>query len=277
MDSKNTRLGDIQAAIDAGKVAVQKNPINHPNGDTTIFVPEGFKTETIKALNLTLPDQVSRSEELIEQKSFTDYIDRFKTASTVVLAKPGSGSMEAVLDYHGQSGGERAKPDHCAHVVRLKTEFDENWKRWRDIDRRQISQEEFAYFIEEMLHTIGSPDGADLLDMAQTLKVNRGVVFKSNSRLKDGTVDIEYSEQDATTSAVKGTVSVPDEITIVAPLYLMRETQSVKAKLRYRVGKGDPLSFRIDILNRKLIEFDAFKKMADEIGQVTGCPVYLSA
>lgn len=276
MENLNSSIRD---AIEAGKAMVNQTPIIDEFGATHVMVPNGFALKEIHPLNPVLPAVVDQQEVVIEQESFCEYINRFKTGSTVVFAFPKSPGpqMIARLDYHHTSHGhDRSKPDTNQHQITFKADFDENWKRWREIDRKNLSQVDFAYFIEENLHTIAAPDGADLLDMAQNLKIHRGVVMKSVKRLKDGTMNVEYSEKDDTSTEDRGSFQLPDEITIVAPIYLMRGAQQVVAKLRYRLEKGEPLQFRIDILNRSMIEFEAFHKMAGEVRAAINCPVYLS-
>lgn len=267
---------NIGAAIEAGKQIGSIREMNASNGDVHALLPDGFSFERFPALNPVLPNHVRQSAKVIERGSFVEYVNRFKQDSTIINAYPETGRMEAIINYHGASGDKgNATADHGSHRCEFACGFDPNWQRWRDVDRKDMSQEAFAYFVEEMLHTIAKPDGADLLEMAQTLKVNRGVVFKANKRLKDGTVDIEFSEKDETQTS-SGHFAVPDEITIACPIYMLREPQATVAKLRYRVEKGSPLSFRIDILNRKIIELDAFQVLADEVREATGQPVYLA-
>lgn len=276
MENEHETVNNTQSAIEAGMRAANPFIQVDDEGNSYFRVPDGFTVEKVAALDPKLPGDVRQRETLIEQAAFCEYVNRFKTGSTIVRAKPSAPAMTAVLNYHGESKGEKASPMHCNHVAEFACDFDENWKRWRGIHGREMSQVDFAYFIEEMLHTIGEPNGADLLDMAENLKINRGVVFQNNKRLSNGTVDIQYKESDEATVGKSGNVAIPEEIQIVSPIYMLREPQVVKAKLRYRVEKGEPLRFRVDILNRDLIELEAFRVMAEEVANAVGCPVYLS-
>lgn len=261
----------VNQIVIAGQKSVQRDPIVGPDGNTYIPVPAGFGLQRVEPTDPKLPSRIIASPNFIEQASFINYVNRFKRGSTVIFAKPNSWQphMAAAIDYH-----EPKTPLHNNHFATFKAQYDEWWKRWQAIDGQLIDQEKFAYFIEEMLPVIAEPDGADLLTMAQTLKVNRGVVFKTNRTLKDGTVDIEFSEKDQTSSA--GHVGVPDHIAIYCPIFLMRPAERVEAKLRYRVDKGEPLRFRIDILNRKMIELDAFEQMRREVEAATEVATFLS-
>lgn len=262
----------IAAIIANAQAAVNRPAIDHEDGGKHILVPEGFELHKVPALNPKLPDFIAERRVFVEQQSFVDYLKAFASGDEArIFAKPERGAMEAHLDYH--IPGE---PRPNQFVATFDCKFDENWKRWREIDRKEIGQVEFAYFVEEMMHTIGSPDGMSLLEMAQHLKIHRSMVMKSSKRLSDGTVDFEFSETDET-SVKGGHAKVPEEITIVSPIYMMRPAQSVVAKLRTRADKGQPLKFRIDILNRSLIELEAFNKMRLEVADATGMATYLSA
>lgn len=266
---------NMQAVISTAMTAARPHEIANEDGGKTIFHHESMSTFTIPALNPSLPDHVEHHVDLVELESFADYINRFKSPNSVVFARPHDNTMLAAIDYHKPSENVRAKPDQNRHTAKLTCVFDERWKAWRNIDGKHMNQMEFAYFIEENMHTIAAPDGMMLLEMAQGLKINRGVIFKSNRRLANGNLDVEYSEKDAT-EVNGGHFIVPEELTLLTPIYLLRPAEEIKVKLRYRFTKGEPLVFIIDILNREFIEFEAFKMMADEIQRDTTQPVYLA-
>lgn len=278
MTEKNTLLtaasDGIRAAIEAGKeIAALAHPTTNAHGELLVAVPEGFSLHREKPLTPWLASNIAASRTLIEAGSFADYINIFKQSTTLIFGSPHQMKMEAVIDYHGAADGTPA-PNHCTHRAIFDMRYDPNWERWRNIDRRDMSQVDFAYFIEEMMHTIAAPDGGDLLEMAQTLKVNRNVVFKSNKRLASGEMDIQFTEEDSTTSA--GNVGVPDELTVVCPIHFDGSLATIPIKLRYKLDPGKPLQFRFDILNREIVEMKAFRSVAEDIQEQTGIGVLLS-
>jgi uncharacterized protein YfdQ (DUF2303 family) len=272
---QDMELNGVAAIIKEAHGSKNGMSIDTADGGKKFIVADGFKLADIPALNPVLPGFVADTKTLVEQKSFEAFTKRFATKNTVILADPSTALMAARIDYHAEAGGAAPMPGRDLHRVIFDCGFDENWKRWREINGKTLAQVDFAYFIEEMLHTIAEPDGADLLEMAQTLKINRGVVFKSNTRLADGTVDIAYEEKDIAMGK-GGKLAVPENLTLVTPIFMMRGAISVKVNLRYKVEKGEPLQFVLQILNIKLVELGEFKVMSEEIADATGCPVYFA-
>jgi hypothetical protein len=74
----------------------------------------------------------------------------------------------------------------------------------------------------------------------------------------------------------KNPVVGPDGIVILSPIFLERPNTTIGAKLRYRVEKGEPLRFKIDILNRKVIEYGAFRSICSQVESATGRMVLLA-
>lgn len=109
-------------------------------------------------------------------------------------------------------------------------------RRVRSIVDREAARVEYAEFIEDMLHTIARPAGADLLDAISDLKVDRGIKFKSGLNQANGTVKLTYEEEDATGGG--GIVSIPQEIVIVCPVFQGTDPIQITAKLRYRLDPG---------------------------------------
>ncbi len=268
---------NIQAAIEAGRMQNVQYVTTGDDGTQYIVIPNNYIAHQVPSINPVLSANVDQSVTLVEQGSFIDYIKRFGTDCTIIKARVNQGAMLTIIDYHQASGDEKATPNYCQHSALFECGFDEDYKPWRKINNAWLDQTQFAYFIEENLHTIAEPSGADLLDMAQNLKINRGVVFKNNKQLKDGTVDIGYTETDEADGGKGGFVRVPNEITVATPIYMMRQPQAIAVKLRYRVEKGQSLKFRLDITRKGRLEFKAFKLMTDEVAKATKCPVYLSA
>ena len=278
MTDESELKSENAAAISAGMLigARDQKPLMLPDGGIAYVIPPNCQTEEYAPITPALPGFIKADPRFIERDSFCSYVNRFRKASTVIFAEPRFERMRALIDYHtAEADAAPASAAHNAHVATFDCGFDPNWAEWRKVDGKDLSQVDFAYFIERMLHTIGEPDGGDLLEMAQDLKVNRSVAFKQNVRIKNGAIDLQYEETDETSTKRAGTITVPDEITVVCPIFMLREPQAITVKLRYRIEKGAPLTFRLDVLNRSIIEFKAFKVMADEVADLTECPVYL--
>lgn len=248
-----------------------------PDGGKFALIPESFTSKEIKPLNPILPDHVQQSCTHVELNSYLEYLNIFKTPFSIVNGMLGKNQIQAFFDYHKPpTESELAIPDRKTHTATLRTVYDPNWDKWRDINGVWLSQLEFAHFIEEMMHTIAEPDGADLLEMAQDLKINRNIVFKQNKRLATGEMDIEYVTNDEAKTVKQGRVGVPEELKLSTAIFMMRPAEAVTVKLRYELSPGEPLKFKFDILNIRIIELDSFNKICQEIRVKTELSVFLT-
>ena len=274
MDENN-----IQSAIDAGKsiAAAQMPGFNDPAGNLLKIVHGDFRVERFQAIDPLLPKHINDRKTFIDAESFAEYANRFSGPSTTIFAFPFNsdqkfaGTFEAHLDYHhGSESKDKAGSSNTnSHLAVYGLVFSEDFKRWKGCQGKLLTQVAFANFIEEMLHTIADPSGASLLEMAQDLQINRGVVARNSKRLADSTISIEYTEKDETT--VKGgKVIVPEDVTIVVPVFLNSQPIEIKAKLRYSFEKGEPLTFEVRILNIDTIILDEFKELASVVEGLTG-------
>lgn len=264
----------VEAAINAGKGLVSPVPINLPNGGTGYIVPDGFKLEQLAPIDAVLT-RVKAAPRFDDRDSFVDYVNRFKSDATVVFADLAGNRMTAIIDYHAAAVEGVSKPDYNAHRATHPCPWSLDWARWRAIDGKDMKQAELGRFLEEMLHTIASPDGAGLLEIAAELKVDRAVKFKAGTRLQNGTVSLAYEEED-TTSGKNGKITIPDLITVVAPVFMGGDAASFKARLRYNINRGD-LTFKIDIMNRVDGEQQAFQGVVDHVRSATSQPVFYGA
>lgn len=277
----------LQTALRAGGALTEPKAIALPNGGLGFIVPAGYDIKKIDALDTPLT-RIRATPRMDDAESFVAYVNRFKTDATIIFADLKTNLMTAVIDYHHESTSASAssegpgpkdtpgRPDYTVHRVAHPCPWSVEWARWRAIDGQNRKQAELGLFLEEMLHTIAAPEGATLLEIAAELRVEREVKFKSGNRLANGTVAIAYEEIDETKGSKGGKITVPEEITIVSPVFMGGEPRGFKAKLRYRLDRGE-LTFKIDILNRVIGEQQAFENVCLEVGGATGRPVFYGA
>lgn len=270
---KNT--GDVEAAIRDVRDHFMSSPIVTPDGGSVVFHALGITAHRIAPLDTVLPSRVSQLETVVEPASFVEYVNRFKSLTTINKASLSRNSIEAVLDYHGQSGGKgNGVPQANTHRATLNCPFDVDYAAWKKRFGEGLSQLEYAEFIEDMLHTIAKPAGADLLDAISDLKVDRGIKFKSGLNQANGTVKLTYEEEDATGSG--GSVSIPQEIVIVCPVFQGTDAIQITAKLRYRLDRGT-IKFVIAVPGIAKLEREEFRKIGESIRAETETPVFYTA
>lgn len=266
MDENN-----ISAAIEAGKGLSEPRPAALPDGSVGFIIPEGFSIEKVAPIDPLLT-RIKAAPRFDDIDSFVEYVSRFKSADTVTFADIKANRLTAIIDYHHAGDGG---PDHGVHRPSHPCPWSLDWERWRNVDGKSMKQAELGLFLEEMLHTIAEPTGAALLEVAGELKIDREVTFKSASRLNDGTNSFIYEEKDDT-KTTKGKMAVPEDVTIVSPVFMGGAACMFKAKLRYKLDRGE-LSFRICILNRLDGEQKAFGAVVSTVREAVGQPVFYGA
>lgn len=233
----------------AGQSAPHSSDLTHAYAT----VPEGYKLESLEHLQ-PIPNRIRATVKAHTLDTFTAYFNRFKNARSVVFADQAAFTLTAVLDYHE----EEHKPRWGSHKVVYTAPRSEEWKRWTASDGKVMNQSDFVRFMEENRINIVEPDGATILEVAQTLEAKKNVHFKSGIRLADGNQQLIFTEE--TESQTKGNLKVPQKFILGIPVFFCGEPYKVEALLRYRIEEGR-LRFCYDLHRREYIEQDAFAQV----------------
>lgn len=190
------------------------------------------------------------------------------------------GSFEAFLDKHGIAGeteitagveagtftaivnaGTTEEPGWSDHAAILRLTESKEWKRWAEGSGKLMDQAIFAEFIEDNAENIVEPSSAEILEIAQSLQVQRGVEFESGQRLSDGNVQFGYRETTTATAGAVGQLSIPASFTLALRPFEGGEAYRVNALFRYRlVSKQLHLGYKLQSIER--IREDAFSAVA---------------
>jgi len=225
------------------------------------------------------PRRKRASVHLYETKSFIEYVNGHKIDGQTHLfgtATETGGSITAVFDFH-KTGVLNAGTGE--HVAVLRLESTPEWNRWIQNNRKLLTQEGFSEFVEENLADIVSPDGAEVLEMAQLLQAKKTVSFKSGKNLRDGSIQLEYVEtiEQAGGGANRhdDVMKLPDAISIFVVPFVGSEPITINARLRFRIGNDGKLSFQY-VMNRphEVIK-KAFDSARASIEATTSIPVLL--
>jgi uncharacterized protein YfdQ (DUF2303 family) len=179
---------------------------------------------------LPAPRRIVQTVTFENVASFVAYANRFKQDSSVVFSAPKQGAFTAILDYHKAPDA----PAWGSHIAKLKLQPTEEWAAWRESNRKEMDQAEFAEFIEERYREIADPPAATMLEVALTFEAKKDVEFRSGMRLENGQVSFVYNEEiGATTRA--GTVEVPTKFKLFFPVFEGQGQEFVEARFRYRL------------------------------------------
>lgn len=282
----NNASAIIEAARELGKSETER-PQQTKIGNLDVLVR---RDGTVLSLERYAdnPRRKRAAVNLYEAKSFIDYVNSHKVAGRTHLfgvANELGGSFTAVLDYHEgeevkNEEGLGALPGWGEHKAVLTLETTPEWKRWIANNGKLLTQEQFAEFIEDNQLDIIAPAAADILDMAQLLQGKKTVNFRGGKNLKNGAIQLEYTEAvevtgSGVTSRRDDAMQIPDKFTLGIIPFVGAFGVQIDARLRFRIGDGGKLSFAY-ILNRpyKVIE-DAFRFTRQEIEQATKISVLL--
>jgi uncharacterized protein YfdQ (DUF2303 family) len=253
---------DEQAVIDVATRAAEPNVLD-PEKPLGIVVPAGSE--------LALPDLSawrmwpSRKTGLYRPatvEAFSEYVGEHLDAdASTIWVHPTSGRVVAILDdHHPEDAGWRE------WRVDLQLAHTAEWNYWIAQDRKMLSQVDFAEHIEGGLEEIAVPDGADLLEIAQTFQMTSGANFRSSVRLATGQQQFQYDEEGTATAGLTGQLKVPTQILLVIAPFFGEQPSRINARLRFRLNSGKlTLGYMLD--RPEVIIRDALEKVAETLAE----------
>lgn len=170
-----------------------------------------------------------------DAESFLAYWRKHHDANSEVYADRENGRITAVLDAHA-GAGEAGR--FGIHRVVLEVQHSPEFAAWSKNDGRQMSQVQFAEWVEDHRPDIRVPTAAELLELATTFQATTKATFRSATVLQSGQRALEYTE-DMTASAGKGKLTIPDSFKLALPIYEgATVADEITARLRYRITNG---------------------------------------
>lgn len=246
--------------IEHGKRQVIEKEIK---GIPVFVIPSDMKVHELNSLiekQMPRPYRLEQKVELLTEESFVEYFKRYATASSTIFVDDHTSTFTAVLDYHDSPN----EPAHKHHVATYKCPKTKEWCSWFESNNKKFNQEEFALFIEENLKEIEEPNGADMLQIATTLKAKNNVDFSSGIRLDNGEVQFTYKETVNGVAGVQGQVAIPEKFKLIIQPFLKGPAYNIEARFRYRVVQGT-LTMWYSLIRPHACADDAFNDICDRI------------
>jgi uncharacterized protein YfdQ (DUF2303 family) len=259
MSADDKLAGDVQAAVDAGLQIAAPQRID-PREVYDRVVPAGASRETMDLERfLPRPRRTRGQVQLATVDDFARYVARHDDPASTTIWVDTSGQVVAVLDDHTQEGPQWG--EHRANLLLTRTP---EWEHWLRHDGQLLSQEAFAEHIEDGLAEIVTPDGATMLEVAQSIQGTRTAEFQGAHRLANGTVGFAWVEEEKARAGQKGDLEIPERFELAIAPFLGEGAYKVRARLRYRVGGGNvKLGYRLDRPHAVLR--DAVDQIADRL------------
>ena len=244
-----------------------------PGGRTILFRPPGLMEEDVSDPNRLVerPGHIRQEVWLQTGDSLVDYVNRFKTGTTVLFADIAQNRIVALIDYHeGSDGDASGEADHLFHRATLALPHSEEWKTWTTAHGKLIGQREFACCLEETAADVAAPAGADLLDTVRDLHAIRKVNFKKAVRTATEHENFEYSEETEARSS-SGGVEVPTKFLLRLPVYFGDAPTELYAFLRWKLAEGS-LHLGVALHRAEHVRQAVFKQIVTDVAERTDRP-----
>ena len=264
----DTISGDTAAAIEAGR-ELGALEIREIDGIPVALIPKGREVQSLEQFRAT-PRDIRTTVRASDAESFIDYYERFSTDHSVIYCDIKAGIFQAHLDYH--------QPTHAAndcHLLTLAVEPTPEWTTWLGVDGHSLSQTEFAGHIEDNIDEIVDPDGATMLEIAQSLTATTKVNFTSGTRLTDGQAQISYVEEINGSAGPKGSLKIPATITLGITPFRGADPYALAARFRYRINHAE-LFMWYDLKRPEKVFEAAISDVAALIVTGTGCELMIN-
>lgn len=214
--------------------------------------------------------KASTSVTVSDAASFEAYLDKHGIEEeTEILASTTESCFRAIIN-----AGTTDEPGWADHSARLVLKASPEWLKWVQASGRLMDQATFAEFIEDNAQNIVEPSSAEILEVAQSLQVKRGVAFESGQRLADGNVQFGYREETTATAGTAGQLSIPATLTLALRPFDGGEAYKVTAHFRYRL-QGSQLTLGFKLQEPTKIREDAFTEIAGGIRDYAEAKVFL--
>lgn len=257
-------MEEVKAASELG--AALSAP-QHIESTPYVVVPDGFKVENLEAM-LAVPPRKKGSIAYRDAASFCRAVAEQKTDSTKIYGNQVTTSFQAVFNDHGA-----ALPGWRDHTATYTCPLSVEWKTWLGVNKRQMSQEAFAQFIEDNAPDCVTPDSATMIEISRTLEAKKKVNFASGIRLDNGQNVLTYEEEISGTAG-KGKLTIPEVFTIGIAVLEGGPKYAVNARLRYRIADKGVLTMWFDLDRPHKVLEDAVKEVWSFIETTAALPIF---
>ena len=239
-------------AIQAGLLIAESDPIGDSTRFFTQVVPAGAKLETfdLHQLEDAYADRPRRKTGVVHVRdadSFIGYLAKHGLDETEVWADTKGSALVGVINAHQAAEGAAARQSdavaglagHGDHRVLLELVLSKEWQTWTGLDRQWLTRQDFAEHIEDNAIDVIDPDGATMLEIAQSFQATLQADFKEAQRLSSGEVAFKYVETVQAQAGQAGEFEVPTSFTVAMSPFEGGDPVEVEAKFRYRLRAGE--------------------------------------
>jgi uncharacterized protein YfdQ (DUF2303 family) len=229
---------------------------------TYVLVPDKYKLVDLDH-RLLAPRRTIRDVNLKDLESFLSIAEKFKNEASGCYWESSGMGLEVTCVFDDVLPNATAWGHHQAILI---TKFSPEYEAWKKNSGNQMTQVQFAQFVEDNLPDFSTPDGATMLEISRKFLANKKVEFSSEVRLQNGDVQVTYLEN--TEAKAKGQINFPSEFTLGIPILSKGDPYEVKCNLRYKLNDGRLMMWFDIVRQHKLLEaaFDDVLAKVRELG-----------
>jgi len=238
------------------------------------------------------PDRKKGTASVDSAESFVELTNRHKLENSALFAHIDDTStvakMWGVINYHG---GDETAQQFCDHKICYNFPFSEEFNAWNESNKKQMSQSDFAYFLEDRIVDVMVPGNIEdpqlfdvvqkmggnlafpekMMSLASGLKVNVNEKVHQAYNTTNGETQIQFSHEH--TDEKGAPVKVPNLFMIHIPIFDDGQYHEMLVRLRHRVKSGD-VSWFYELYRPRAIVNKAFRTTC-ELAQVeTQLPLF---
>ena len=257
------QIGDVQAAIAAGAaLGDPRSPCVDEKAGVFTVVPRDYHVVNLEKF-LPRPLRIKENVHLDDTDSFIAYVNDFKLSGVSrIFFNAAAEEFVAVLDYH-----EADMPAWGDHTASFKPRRSVEFETWMAGNHKQMTQVDFARFLEENMPDVVEPNSAELLQVALTFEAKKSVEFSSGVRLNNGQIQFAYDEI-VRGAAQKGTIDVPEQFVLGISIHVNGPAYRIPVRLRWRLQEGKVVFWYELVRPHRYVE-DALKEIRERVAAET--------
>jgi len=250
-----------------------------------VIVPDKYRIHDLED-TLAQPLAIRATPSFSTLDGLIGYVETYKGNNTAIFIDMNTGSVVAILDYHGKPGDapasataketrKAASPaSWCRHRAHHTPKHTVEWQRWTGKNDQWLDQRSFAEFIENNVADITKPSGAQMLEIASTLEAKTAVEFKSGVRLDNGSSRLTFASDTVAKAGDKGTLDIPQQFELAIEPFIGGEAYPLVARFRYKIEEGK-LKLRYQLINPHKVIEAAVAKIIEKVGTGTAVKPFI--
>lgn len=250
-----------------------QNPIHDVGDGQVAIIPGSYNLHNLEKFlpKPTLARGTLQTEDLV---SFAAAFKRWAEPTGIILASPNAKHLVAHFRHHSNQSEDAVETARWIdHKAILALTDAEEWKAWQSVHEKPLSQKQFFQFLEDRIEDVTSPEPAELLEIAETIRGTRRVNFQNAQRMSNGDISIIWDEVTEAKAGEKGQGTVPSKITIRVPIYEQAPYLlfDVTCSFRWRV-ENTGLQISISIRHLATVQRLALAALLDKMKGLIGEP-----